>query len=41
MVSREELGDLLAGTGWRLVRTLDSPDTYVAIIEKQSQTKND
>ena len=40
MVSREELGDLLAGTGWRLVRTLDSPDTYVAIIEKQSQTKN-
>lgn len=40
MVSREELSDLVAGTGWRLVRTLDSPDTYVAIIDKDSQGNN-
>jgi hypothetical protein len=34
MVSRDELEDLLAGTGWHLARTLDSGDLYVAVIEK-------
>jgi SAM-dependent methyltransferase len=34
MVSREELEDLLDGTGWRLGRVLESEDTYVAVIEK-------
>jgi len=34
MVSRTELEDLLNGTGWRLARTLDSEDIYIAIIEK-------
>ena len=35
MVSREELEELLEGTGRRLARTLDSEDTYVAVIGKQ------
>jgi len=35
MVSRDELEELLAGTGWRLARTLDSEDTYIAVIEKR------
>ncbi len=34
MVSRDELEDILDGTGWRLARTLDSDDTYVAVIER-------
>lgn len=34
MVSPAELEELLAGTGWHLARTLDSCDTYVAVIEK-------
>jgi SAM-dependent methyltransferase len=34
MVSRDELEELLAGTGWRLSRTLDSDDMYIAVIEK-------
>jgi len=34
MVSRDELEELLAGTGWRLARTIDSDDTYIAVIEK-------
>jgi hypothetical protein len=34
MVSRQELEDLLDGTGWQLERILESQDTYVAIIEK-------
>jgi SAM-dependent methyltransferase len=34
MVSRDELEDLLEGTGWRLARTIDSADTYVAVIDK-------
>jgi SAM-dependent methyltransferase len=34
MVSRDELDDLLDGTGWRLGRVLESEDTYIAIIEK-------
>jgi SAM-dependent methyltransferase len=34
MVSREELKELLDGTGWRLERVLESEDTYVAVIQK-------
>ena len=34
MVSRDELRDILDGTGWRLDRTIDSDDTYIAVIEK-------
>ena len=34
MVSREELEQLLAGTGWHLARTLDADDIYIAVIEK-------
>jgi SAM-dependent methyltransferase len=34
MVSRNELRDILDGTGWRLDRTIDSDDTYIAVIEK-------
>jgi len=34
MVSRAELTDILSGTGWRLDHTIDSDDTYVAVIEK-------
>jgi SAM-dependent methyltransferase len=34
-VSREELVDILDGTGWRLVRTIDSKAAvYIAVIEK-------
>jgi SAM-dependent methyltransferase len=36
MVSPDELEQLLAGTGWQLARTLDSDDTYVAVIEKDA-----
>jgi hypothetical protein len=35
MVGRDELEELLDGSGWQLERTLDSDDTYVAVIEKQ------
>jgi SAM-dependent methyltransferase len=34
MVSPAELTEILEGTGWRLDRTIDSDDTYVAVIEK-------
>jgi SAM-dependent methyltransferase len=35
-VSREEMGKLLSGTGWRVARTLDSDEpTYIAILEKE------
>ena len=34
MVSPAELERLLEGTGWRLSRTLDSDDPYVAVIDK-------
>jgi SAM-dependent methyltransferase len=34
MVGRDELVELLDGTGWMLERTIDSDDTYVAVIEK-------
>jgi len=33
-VSREELADLLDGTGWWLARTLGDGPSYVAVIEK-------
>jgi SAM-dependent methyltransferase len=34
-MSRRELEELVAGTGWRLTRTLeDDPDLYVAVLEK-------
>jgi SAM-dependent methyltransferase len=36
MVSRSKLEQLLDGTGWVLGQTLDSEDTYVAVLEKQS-----
>jgi SAM-dependent methyltransferase len=35
MVSESELVELLEGTGWSLGRTLESEDTYVAVIEKE------
>jgi len=35
-VSREELEELVSGTGWRLARTFeDDPPLYVAVIEKE------
>ena len=34
MVSRAELEELVEGTGWKLTRTIDSDDTYVAVLEK-------
>jgi SAM-dependent methyltransferase len=34
MVSPGEMQDILDGTGWTLAQTLDSDDTYVAVIEK-------
>ena len=34
MVSPAELREILAGTGWRLDHTIDSDDTYIAVIEK-------
>lgn len=36
MVSQAELAELLNGTGWSIGRILDSEDTYVAVIEKES-----
>ena len=35
MVSRVELAELVAGTGWHVARTLDSEDTYFAVLEKE------
>jgi SAM-dependent methyltransferase len=34
MVSRDELRQLAEPAGWTLARTLDSGDTYVAVLEK-------
>jgi SAM-dependent methyltransferase len=34
MVGPDELRDLLEGTGWALERTIDSDDTYIAVIGK-------
>lgn len=36
MVSRSELEHLLGGTGWEIGRTLESDDTYIAVIDKES-----
>jgi protein phosphatase len=35
MVGEDELRALLDGTGWRLTRTLGSPELYVAIVDKE------
>lgn len=36
MVSKAELGEILAGTGWRVKTTIDSAGSqYVAVIEKE------
>lgn len=34
MVSSEELAELVDGTGWWIARTLESDDTYVAVLDK-------
>jgi cyclopropane fatty-acyl-phospholipid synthase-like methyltransferase len=34
MVSRQELEDLVDGTGWELERILESEDSYIAVIDK-------
>ena len=34
MVSPAEMREILGGTGWHLDHTIDSDDTYVAVIEK-------
>ena len=39
MVSPTELEKILDGTGWRLARTIDSDDTYVAVIEKAARAR--
>jgi len=38
MVSPAEMRDILDGTGWHLAQTIDSEDTYVAVIEKAAAT---
>jgi len=38
MVSPGQMREILDGTGWHLERTIDSDDTYVAVIEKTSAT---
>lgn len=36
LVSKQEMEDILVGTGWRLARTCDSPGSqYVALIEQE------
>jgi SAM-dependent methyltransferase len=35
MVSPEELEGILRGTGWQLSTTLDSDDTYIAVISRR------
>jgi SAM-dependent methyltransferase len=37
MVGRGELRDVLDGTGWMLERTIDSDDTYIAVIDKEAR----
>jgi SAM-dependent methyltransferase len=37
MVGRGELRDILDGTGWTLERTIDSDDTYIAVIDKEAR----
>ena len=36
MVSPAEMKTILVESGWRLTRTIDSDDTYVAVIEKDA-----
>ena len=36
IVSRSKLEQLLDGTGWVIGRTIESEDTYIAVIDKQS-----
>ena len=37
MVGVGELRDILDGTGWTLERTIDSDDTYIAVIDKEAR----
>jgi SAM-dependent methyltransferase len=37
MVGTDELRDILDGTGWMLERTIDSDDTYIAVIDKEAR----
>jgi hypothetical protein len=39
MVSPDELRAILEGSGWRLAQTIDSDDTYVAVIEKAARAQ--
>jgi hypothetical protein len=34
MVSPHQLREIVDGTGWYLTETIDSDDTYIAVIEK-------
>jgi SAM-dependent methyltransferase len=36
MVSRAELEAIADGTGWQVARTIESDDTYIAVLEKLS-----
>jgi hypothetical protein len=36
MVSPAEMRDILDRTGWHLAQTIDSDDTYVAVLEKSA-----
>jgi hypothetical protein len=36
MVSRDEMKEILEGTGWRVEQFIDSPgSTYVAVIDRE------
>ena len=36
LVSRDEMKEILEGTGWRVKQFIDSPgSTYVAVIDKE------
>jgi SAM-dependent methyltransferase len=37
MVGTRELRDIVDGTGWTLERTIDSDDTYIAVIDKEAR----
>jgi len=34
MVSSDQLREIVDGTGWYVAETIDSDDTYIAVIEK-------